>query len=122
MAVSIVVALEVVDIDHQDGERSLFSDRPLPFRLYIFVEMFPVAHSGECVDIVQPLQLEIRLRELLLTLAQGTVGLVAAELVPVGLRVIADPGKQFDLVRELDQIVVGAGRESLTLYRRLFLG
>ena len=50
----------------------------------------------------------VALDELLLAFAQRPVGGIALQQVQVGLRVIANPGDQLDLVRQLDQVIIGA--------------
>ena len=51
--------------------------------------------------------------ELLLAFAQRPVGGIALQQVQVGLRVIANPGDQLDLVGQLHQVIIGAEGKGL---------
>ena len=64
----------------------------------------------------------VAVHQLLLALAQRAVGLVALDGALIGLGVVADAGDEFDLVGQLDEVVVRAGGEGLGLDSRLFLG
>ena len=59
--------------------------------------------------------------EVLLALGQLAVRLVALQQGDVALRVVADPGDQFELVGQLDEVVVGPDGERLGLDGRLLL-
>ena len=63
----------------------------------------------------------VALDELLLALAQGPVGSITLHEVQIGPGVVTDAGHQFDLIGQLDQIIVGAHRESLALDLRVFV-
>ncbi len=74
-----------------------------------------VAHVGEELGLrarglLQPLvereQRRVAVHELLLAGAQGAVGLVALDLADVGAGVVADARDEFDLVRQLDEVIV----------------
>ena len=59
--------------------------------------------------------------ELLLAFAQRPVGRIALQQVQVGLRVIANPGDQLDLVGQLHQVIIGAEGKGMAFDLRIFV-
>ncbi len=59
--------------------------------------------------------------QLLLAFAQRPVGGVALQQVQVGLRVIANPGDQLDLIRQLHQVIIGAEGKGLAFDLRILV-
>jgi hypothetical protein len=50
MAVEVIVVLEMVDVDEEQGERGFRADRPIPFMDVYFVEPAPVGNVGQSVE------------------------------------------------------------------------
>jgi hypothetical protein len=62
----VTVSVVVTFVDHQHGELGLVSRRAPPLGRNVFVEMLSVACARERVDVVQALELDIRLDQPLL--------------------------------------------------------
>ncbi len=85
-------------------------------------QKFGFSERGFLQSLVEGQQSGIALDELLLTLAQGPISRVALDQVDQSFGVIANAGNQFDLVRQLDQIVIGAHGKGLAFDLRVLIG
>nr|GEZ02307.1 hypothetical protein [Tanacetum cinerariifolium] len=118
----IVVGFEIIHVDHQQRQLRLFANGAAPLQFQVFVEVSAVGQPGQAVGIHQALQHQVGVQQLLLADAQCTVGLIALQQGHVGARMITDARYQLDVVGQLDQIVIGAGRKRGALDQRVFLG
>jgi hypothetical protein len=96
-------------------QRLLVALRPLPLGAQDVVEPAAVGNAGEPVQRGQVLELRIGAFQLFLALAQAAERLVALLPAHVSGGVVAQPRQQFEPVRQLDQVVVGAHREPVHL-------
>ena len=122
VAEGIVVGLEIVDVDHQQRQLGLLTHGPAPFQLQVLVEVPAVGQPGQAIGVHQALQHQVGIQQLLLADPQRPVGGVPLQQGHVGARVVADARHQLDVVRQLDQVVVGPGGEGRALDQRVFLG
>ena len=84
MAETVVVCLEIVDIDHQQRQLLPLTHGPTPLEFKVLVEVPTIGQPGEAVGIHQPLQHQVGVQQLLLAHAQRAVGLVALQQGQVG--------------------------------------
>ncbi len=122
VSVGVVVGLEVIHIDHQKTEGRLVARAATPFGGQVLIEVTAIRQTRQTVRMREPLQFQIGCKQLLLRLAQGLIRLVALQQVQIRARVIANPRNQLDAIRQLHQVVVGAGGEGRAFHERLFLG
>jgi len=92
VAVTIIVFLEEIDIDHDNGEYGLVPQADSPLRQKRLIEMTPVGESGQPIhggealqDGIAFLKLFIAFRQLLLQLLHFDIRLVTLQLQQIGL-------------------------------------